>query len=77
MKKMFLILGLAGFLAACDNNGSSTENKLDSLGDKIENKSEQVWDSTKEKAKDLKNKIEERLDNDSTGRKEDTVKANN
>jgi hypothetical protein len=74
MKKMICVFGIAGFLVACDNNGVSTENKLDSIGNKIENKAEQVWDSTKAEAKELKDKVEDRLDNDSNDRKKDTLK---
>jgi ABC-type hemin transport system substrate-binding protein len=74
MKKLW-VLGLAGFLFACDNNGSSTESKLDSLGEKIERKAEQLADSVEEKGERLKEKIENRLDKDSNDRKKDTVKT--
>lgn len=73
MKKLFGVLAVAGLLAACDNDGKSTGEKIDSLGERFERKAEQVWDSTKstasevwdstkEKARDIKNNVEERLD---------------
>ena len=76
MKKMICVFALAGFLMACDNNGSSTENKLDSIGDKIENKAEQIADSVEAKGERLKDKIEDRFDKDSNDRKADTLNNN-
>lgn len=81
MKKLFGVLALAGLLAACDNDGKSTREELDSLGGKFERKAEQVWDSTKdkasevwdstkEKAKDVRDNVKERVD----GRDNDTTK---
>lgn len=78
MKKVLMILALAGGLAACNENGDSIEvegdsvkQNLENLGEKIEEKSEQTWDSTKAKAKDLKERIENKFD--SVDRREDTA----
>ena len=68
MKKFLALLLVSGLLTACNENGSSTERKLDSLGDKIDTTAEKLWDSTKEKAKDVRDNIEERLDRDSSDR---------
>ena len=69
MKKCFLGLVLVAGLTACNNNGSTTEVKVDSLkkeldtlGEKIDEKADKLWDSTREKAKDLKESIEARFD---------------
>lgn len=76
MKKMISVLALA-FLMSCDNSGGSTEQKLDSLGEKLQNSAERTFDSAKEKAKDLKEKVEGRLeDRDSLNRK-DSLKDKN
>lgn len=77
MKKMIGVLSIAGFLSACDDNGSSTGQKLDSLGNKIENSAERIADSVEEKGRRLKDRIEDRFDNDSNDRKEDTIKKTN
>jgi len=74
MKRMICVLGIAGWLVACDNNGTSTQQKLDSIGERLENTAERTWDSTKEKARDLKERIEDRLeDRDTSKRKNDTL----
>lgn len=65
----------AGVMMACSNNGSSTEVKLDSIGQKFDSSAGRVWDSTKEKAKDIKERIEQKLDgNDSIHQNSDTTK---
>ncbi len=69
-----------------DSLGSTIENKVDKLGNKIdkeldtfskkvENTAGKVWDSTKAGAKDLKNRIEDKLERtkDSIKRK-DSIK---
>ena len=59
---------------ACDNDGSSTRNKMDSLGKKFDSSAERIWDSTKEKARELKENIENKLDKrDSAQKKADTL----
>ena len=65
MKRFFAVLVVAGLLTACNENGSTIEGKLDSLEDRIDTTAEKIWDSTKAKAKDIKEEVEERLeDND-------------
>ena len=65
MKRFFAMLVIAGLLTACNENGNTIEGKLDSLGDRIDTTAEKIWDSTKAKAKDIKEDVEERLeDND-------------
>ena len=55
---------------ACNNSGSSTKVKLDSIGKKFDSSANRIWDSTKEKAKDIKNNIENKLEQkDSSGTK--------
>jgi len=78
MKRILCTTGLAFLLVSCDNNGGTTEQKLDSLGEKLENAAENTWDSTKEKAKELKDRIENRLDRrDSAERNNDTINKQN
>jgi predicted small secreted protein len=74
MKKMIAVLSIAGLLSACNNSGSSTGQKLDSLGDKLENSAKRIADSVEEKGERLKNKIEDRFDNDSNDREVDSIK---
>jgi hypothetical protein len=72
MKKILGILSVALVMTACNNDGGSTEEKLDSLGNKIDTTAEKVWDSTKETYKDVREEVKDRLDRDSAERK-DTV----
>ncbi|MGN6164717.1 MAG: hypothetical protein ACTHOF_09270 [Flavisolibacter sp.] len=68
MKKLGLVISIAGMMAACSNGDSSTKVKLDSIGKKFDSSASRVWDSTKEKAKDIKNSIENKLERkDSAG----------
>jgi hypothetical protein len=69
MKKIFIMVALAGGLVACNDNANnvtiktdSLKQDLDTLGDKIEDKADQALDSAKSKAKDLKEGIEARFD---------------
>lgn len=65
----------AGVMMACSNNGSSTKVKLDSIGQKFDSSAGKVWDSTKEKARDIKERIEQKLNgNDSVHQNSDTTK---
>ena len=61
-------------MSACNENGDSTERKLDSLERRIDTTAEKVWDSTKAKAKDLKERIEEKFEERDTVHRADTVK---
>lgn len=59
---------------SCNNNGSSAGAKIDSIGEKFDSSAERIWDSTKEKARDIKNRIEEKLERrDSTQQSDTTI----
>lgn len=74
MKQLIGILVAGVLLSACNENGDSTERKLDSLERRIDTTAEKVWDSTKAKAKDLKERIEEKFEERDTVHRADTVK---
>ncbi len=70
----FAVMMVTVALASCNNDGVSTKAKFDSLGKKFDSTAEKLWDSTKEKAKDIKEKIEDKLDQkDSADKKADTI----
>jgi hypothetical protein len=70
MKKIGSVILMVGAMMACNNSGSSTKVKLDSIGKKFDSSANRIWDSTKEKAKDIKNNIENKLEQkDSSGTK--------
>jgi hypothetical protein len=51
-------LGLMIIGTSCNQNSSSTEYKLDSIGSKFDSAAGKTWDSTKAKAKEIKDKVE-------------------
>lgn len=51
MKKLFIVFAAAGFLAACNNSATSTDNTKDSL-DSIAREKKEVVDSTAEQKKE-------------------------
>jgi hypothetical protein len=51
MKKVFMLLAVAGFLASCNNSADSEKRTKDSL-DSIKNATTNVIDSSAEKMKD-------------------------
>lgn len=63
MKRITGILALALLFTACNNESDTTERKLDSLETRIDTTAEKVWDSTKAKARDLKERIEQKIEN--------------
>ena len=63
MKRITGLLALTLLFTACNNEGDTTERKLDSLETRIDTTAEKVWDSTKAKAKDLKERIEQKIEN--------------
>lgn len=63
-------------LTGCNENGDSTERKLDSLERRIDTTAEKVWDSTKSKAKELKERIENRLERRDSVKNDDTIGRN-
>jgi hypothetical protein len=72
MKKTGFVILTAVLMAACNESGSSTENKLDSIGNRLDSSADRIWDSTKRKAKELKEKVENKLDQKDSVQKTDT-----
>lgn len=72
MKKILIATVLLTGLVSCNNEGSDTEKKLDTLSQKIDTTLEKVWDSTKAKANDIKEKIEEKWDKRDSLKKDST-----
>jgi hypothetical protein len=68
----FLLVGV--LMSACNETGDATDRKLDSLERRIDTTAEKVWDSTKARAKDLKERIEEKLENRDSVPRTDTAK---
>lgn len=62
MKKTGLILLTVLAMVSCNNSGSITEGKLDSIGEKLDSSADRIWDSTRQKAGDIKDRIENRLE---------------
>jgi hypothetical protein len=48
---------------SCNQNGTSTESKLDSIGKKFDSVAEKTWDSTKSKAEEIREKVEGMIEN--------------
>lgn len=46
-------------LWSCNNQGTVTQEKIDSLNEKIDTSLDKAWDSTKAKAKELRDKVKE------------------
>ena len=74
MKQIIGFLLVGALVSACNETGDSTERKLDSLERRIDTTAEKVWDSTKARAKDLKEQIEEKLEQRDSVHRTDTVK---
>jgi hypothetical protein len=74
MKKAGFVILIGCLVMACNNGGSSTENKLDSIGKKFDSSAARIWDSTKEKAKTAKERVENKLKQRDSARKTDTIK---
>lgn len=73
MKKVLGVMAVVVLLAACNNEGDTTERKLDSLENRIDTTAEKVWDSTKAKAKDLKERIEQKIENRDAEERNDSL----
>ncbi len=54
-----------------DKLGNKIDNELDTFSKKVENTAGKVWDSTKAGAKDLKKRIEDRME-----RNKDSIRGN-
>ncbi len=72
MKKAGFVILMSGLMAACTNSGSSTQNKIDSIGKKFDSSANRIWDSTREKARDIKEKVENKLEQRDSAVKADT-----
>jgi hypothetical protein len=72
MKKAGFVILMGCLMTACTNSGSSTQNKLDSIGKKFDSSANRIWDSTKEKARDIKEKVENKLEQRDSAVKADT-----
>lgn len=59
MFRFLVICILALSIASCNNQGSITEEKIDSLNERIDTTLDKAWDSTKAKAKELREKVKE------------------
>jgi len=54
-------------LAACNNGANDrVENNLDSLGQKVDSAANKLWDSAKKEGRELKERIETRLEKKDT-----------
>lgn len=73
MKKFLGLMAVVVLLAACNNEGDATERKLDSLENRIDTTAEKVWDSTKAKAKELKERIEQKIENRDAEERNDSL----
>ncbi|HEX2608773.1 MAG TPA: hypothetical protein VHK91_15425 [Flavisolibacter sp.] len=72
MKKLVFLCVVVLSLAACSNDGSA-KIQLDSLGKKFDSAAPKLLDSAKQGLKNLKNKIEEKLDRNDTVRQHDSL----
>ncbi len=72
MKKLGLFFLMVCALTACNNSGSSTQNKLDSIGKKFDSSADRVWDSTKGRAREIKERVENKLEQKDLVHKTDT-----
>ncbi len=71
MKKILSCVMLFSFLAcnvSVDKDEDRDTTKLDSIINKIDTTAEKGWDTVKENFKDLKGKVKERFDDDTTRR---------
>lgn len=66
MKRLFVLLA-AGMFVSCDVDiNEEKENELDSFVNRADTTLERWGDSAKEKYKDIRDKVEDRWDRDST-----------
>ena len=79
MKRILTYLVLAATLGACNGQTTTTQIKIDSLGEKVEEGARKALDSTKAGAKKLEEKIEQKIDNikDSVRIRKDSVNRKN
>ena len=72
MRRVVAICALAILISACNEGGTSTEQKLDSLEQKIDTTLDKAADSIKVKAQLIKNKVRQKWKDarDSSNRKD-------
>jgi hypothetical protein len=63
LKRICLLSGLFFLVSSCNQNSSTTESKLDSIGKKFDSVGEKTWDSTKAKASEIRDKVEGSIEN--------------
>lgn len=73
MFKYLVICIVAISLVACNNEGSVTEEKIDSLNERIDTTLDKAWDSTKAKAKELRDKVKEELSEKKDSVRKDSI----
>ena len=73
MFKYLIICIVAISLVACNNEGSVTEEKIDSLNERIDTTLDKAWDSTKAKAKELRDKVKEELSEKKDSVRKDSI----
>lgn len=73
MKKAGFVILIGCLMGGCHDSGSSSDHQLDSIGQKLDSSAGRVWDSTKAKARDLKERIEDKLENKDAAGKADTT----
>jgi hypothetical protein len=63
MKKAGVVLFICFGVIACNNGGSSSDVKIDSIGRTVDSSSQRSWDSTKNKARGIEENIDRKLKN--------------
>lgn len=73
--KILIVFIISFSLLSCNDSGTSTDVKIDSLSQRIDTTADKIWDSTKAKAKVLKDKVEDAIEKrrDSANEKKDTL----
>ena len=74
MFRYLVICILVISLAACNNQGSITEEKIDSLNERIDTTLDKAWDSTKAKEKELRDKVKEEWNEEKDSVRKDSIK---
>lgn len=78
MKKVFLSIAIVASLAACNNDGTSTESVKDSVLENIDSTGDARVDSLKEATDSIENKVEETFEKTDSANKalEDSTNKN-
>jgi hypothetical protein len=65
MMRAILLVFVVLSIIACNNEGSRTDNKMDSIRLKFDSSADRAWDSTKAKAREIKERVEGSFNKDS------------